>query len=296
MTNSPSDEPDNDVPSGVGDSPEMEPLMAPDADGAIADSPDGPLDDAKMPLLDHLVELRKRLLFCMLAFAIAFAVSFYFARPIFAVLVQPLLEAGQGRIIFTKIFEAFFVEVKVAFFAAAMIGFPVFATQIWRFVAPGLYAKERRAFLPFLFMTPVLFALGASMAYFVAMPVALNFLLGFSGDVGGISQEALPGVDNYLGFVTTFIFGFGLSFLLPLLLILLEKAGIVSVAQLKAGRRYAIVGAFVIAAILTPPDVISQLLLAIPLVLLYEAALLFLRITRRGKDAAHDVQSEEEAA
>lgn len=256
------------------DNPEMEEL--PPADH-------GKSDDATMPLLDHLVELRKRMLFCFVALALAFAVSFYFARPIFAILVQPLLDAGQGRIIYTAIFEAFFVEIKVAFFAAIMVAFPVLATQLWRFVAPGLYAKERKAFLPLLLMTPILFAIGASMAYFVAMPVALNFLLGFSGDVGGVSQEALPGVDNYLSFATTFIFGFGLSFLLPLLLILLEKAGIVSIEQLKAGRRYAIVAAFVIAAILTPPDVVSQLLLAIPLVLLYELALLFMRMTRRTK-------------
>ena len=239
------------------------------------------IDDSRMPLLDHLIELRKRLLFCFVAFAMAFAVAFYFARPIFAILVQPLLEAGQGRIIYTKIFEAFFVEIKVAFFAAIMVSFPVFATQIWRFVAPGLYKKEQKAFLPFLLMTPVLFSLGAAMAYFVAMPVALTFLLGFSGDVGGVSQEALPGVDNYLSFVTTFIFGFGLSFLLPLLLILLEKAGIVTLEQLRAGRRYAIVGSFILAAVLTPPDVVSQLLLAIPLCILYEAALIFIAVTRK---------------
>jgi sec-independent protein translocase protein TatC len=239
------------------------------------------IDDSRMPLLDHLIELRKRLLLCFVAFAIAFAVAFYFARPIFAILVQPLLEAGQGRIIYTRIFEALFVEIKVAFFAAIMVSFPVFATQIWRFVAPGLYKKEQRAFLPFLLMTPVLFSLGAAMAYFVAMPVALTYLLGFSGDVGGVNQEALPSVDNYLSFVTTFIFGFGLSFLLPLLLILLEKAGIVTLEQLRGGRRYAIVGAFILAAVLTPPDVVSQLLLAIPLCILYEAALIFIAATRK---------------
>jgi len=252
-----------------------------------------PLDEGRMPLLDHLVELRKRLLWCFVAFAIAFGVAFYFARPIFSVLVQPLLEAGQGRIIYTKIFEAFFVEIKVAFFAALMVSFPVLATQIWRFVAPGLYRKEQKAFLPFLLMTPVLFTLGACMAYFVAMPVALKFLLGFAGNVGGVNQEALPGVENYLSFVTTFIFGFGISFLMPLLLILLEKAGIVSLEQLRAGRRYAIVGAFVLAAVLTPPDVVSQLLLAIPLCLLYEAALIFIRITRK-KVAAVDEAEEAE--
>ncbi|MBL0925813.1 MAG: twin-arginine translocase subunit TatC [Sphingomonadaceae bacterium] len=242
------------------------------------------IDDSKMPLLDHLIELRSRLLWSFLALAIAFGVCFYFAKPIFAVLVQPLLAAGQGKIIYTDIFEAFFVEVKVAFFSATMVAFPVFATQLWRFVAPGLYRNEKRAFLPFLLMTPVLFTLGASMAYFVAMPVALSFLLGFQGDVGGVTQEALPGVGNYLSFVTTFIFGFGVAFLLPVLLMLLERAGIVTRDQLIAGRRYAIVGAFAIAAVLTPPDVVSQLLLAIPLCLLYELAIIAIWFTQRRRN------------
>jgi sec-independent protein translocase protein TatC len=241
------------------------------------------IDDTKMPLLDHLIELRTRLLWCFVALAVAFGVCFYFAKPIFAVLVQPLLAAGQGKIIYTDIFEAFFVEVKVALFAAMMIAFPVFATQIWRFVAPGLYRNEKRAFLPFLLMTPVLFTLGASLAYFFAMPVALSFLLGFQGDVGGVTQEALPGVGNYLSFVTTFIFGFGVAFLLPVLLLLLERAGIVTRDQLISGRRYAIVGAFAIAAVLTPPDVVSQLLLAIPLCLLYEFAIIAIWFTQRRR-------------
>lgn len=241
------------------------------------------IDDSKMPLLDHLIELRKRLLWSFVALALAFGVCFYFAKPIFAVLVQPLLAAGQGKIIYTELFEAFFVEIKVAFFSAMMIAFPVFATQIWRFVAPGLYRNEQNAFLPFLMLTPLLFALGASLAYFVAMPVALSFLLGFSGDVGGVQQEALPGVGNYLSFVTTFIFGFGVAFQLPVLLMLLERAGIVSRDQLKAGRRYAIVGAFAVAAVLTPPDVVSQLLLAIPLCLLYEFSLIAIWFTQRRK-------------
>ena len=226
--------------------------------------------------------------------AVAFAVCFYFARPIFAVLVQPLLVAGQGKLIYTNIFEAFFTEVKVAFFAASMVAFPVFATQLWRFVAPGLYKNERRAFMPFLLMTPVLFSMGACLAYFFAMPVALSFLLSFQGDVGGVNQEALPGVGNYLSFVTTFIFGFGVSFLLPVLLMLLERAGIVTRQQLKDGRRYAIVGAFAIAAVLTPPDVVSQLLLAIPLCLLYEFALIAIWFTekRRGKNVQAEETSE----
>jgi sec-independent protein translocase protein TatC len=244
------------------------------------------IDDSKMPLLDHLIELRSRLLWSFLALAIAFGISLYFARPIFGFLVQPLLASGQTKLIYTAIFEAFFVEIKVAFFAASFFSFPVFATQLWRFVAPGLYSKEKRAFLPFLLATPVLFIIGASMAYFMAIPVALEYLLGFGGSVGGVEQQALPGVDNYLNFVMKFIFGFGISFLLPVLLMLLERAGIVTLEQLKSARRYAIVGAFAIAAVLTPPDVVSQLLLAIPLCILYELALIAIWFTRRRRDKA----------
>jgi sec-independent protein translocase protein TatC len=248
------------------------------------------LDDSKMPLLDHLIELRSRLLWSFLALAIAFGISLYFARPILGFLVQPLLESGQTKLIYTAIFEAFFVEIKVAFFAATFFSFPVFATQLWRFVAPGLYSKEKRAFLPFLLATPVLFIVGASMAYFMAIPVALEYLLGFGGNVGGVQQEALPGVDNYLNFVMKFIFGFGVSFLLPVLLMLLERAGIVTLEQLKSVRRYAIVGAFAIAAVLTPPDVVSQLLLAIPLCILYELALIAIWFTRRRRKKAEVVE------
>ncbi|RRQ51917.1 twin-arginine translocase subunit TatC [Sphingorhabdus wooponensis] len=244
------------------------------------------IDESKMPLLDHLIELRSRLLWSFLALAIAFGISLYFARPIFGFLVQPLLASGQTKLIYTAIFEAFFVEIKVAFFAATFFSFPVFATQLWRFVAPGLYNKEKRAFLPFLLATPVLFILGASMAYFMAIPVALEYLLGFGGSVGGVEQQALPGVDNYLNFVMKFIFGFGISFLLPVLLMLLERAGIVTLEQLKSARRYAIVGAFAIAAVLTPPDVVSQLLLAIPLCILYELALVAIWFTRRRRNKA----------
>lgn len=238
-------------------------------------------EDSKMPLLDHLIELRRRLLWSVLALAVAFGVSLYYARPIFGFLVQPLLASGQDKLIYTAIFEAFFVEIKVAFFAASFFSFPVFATQLWKFVAPGLYSKEKRAFLPFLLATPVLFGAGAAMAYLMAIPIALNYLLGFGGNVGGVQQEALPGVDNYLNFVMKFIFGFGISFLLPVLLMLLEKAGIVTLEQLRGARRYAIVGSFAIAAVLTPPDVVSQLLLAIPLCILYELALIAIWFTRR---------------
>ncbi len=242
------------------------------------------VDDSKMPLLDHLVELRSRLIWSFLALAVAFAACFYFARPIFSVLVQPLLQAGQSKLIYTDVFEGFLVEIKVAFFAATMVSFPIFATQIWRFIAPGLYRNERRAFLPFLFLTPVLFTIGSCLAYFVAIPIALRFLLGFAGDVGGVTQEAMPGVGNYLNFVMKFIFGFGLAFLLPVVLMLLERAGIISLEQLRSGRRYAVVGIAAVSAVLTPPDIMSQLLMLVPLYCLYELAIIAIWITHRKRD------------
>ncbi|RST31804.1 twin-arginine translocase subunit TatC [Sphingomonas ginkgonis] len=237
------------------------------------------IDDSKQPLFEHLVELRRRLFICLAALTLTFFVCMYFAKPIFAVLVQPLLRAGQGKLIYTDIFEAFFVEVKVAAWAALMLSFPVISTQLWRFVAPGLYAKEKRAFLPFLLMTPFFFIAGASFAYFVAMPWALKFLLGYSGNIGGVQQEALPGVGNYLNFVTRFLFGFGAAFLTPVLLMILERAGIITVEQLQKSRRYAVVIAGAAAAVLTPPDVVSMLLLLVPLYGLYEFAILAIRLT-----------------
>jgi sec-independent protein translocase protein TatC len=206
-----------------------------------------------------------------------------------------LLKASQRREIYTDIFEAFFVNVKVAFFAAIMIAFPVIASQIWKFVAPGLYKNEKQALLPFLLMTPVLFAMGAALAYYMAMPIALHFLLGFQGNVGGVQQEALPGIGNYLNFVTKFMFGFGVAFLTPVLLMLLERAGIVTRTQLVRGRRYAIVIVFVIAAVLTPPDIVSQLLLATPLILLYEFALIAIWFTEKRRQKQASSAAAEEA-
>ena len=237
------------------------------------------IDDSKAPLLEHLIELRRRLLWSVAVLALLFFASLYFAETIFAFLVQPLLAAGQGRVIFTDIFEAFFVDVKVALFTALMLGFPFFAIQMWKFVAPGLYAKEKNALLPFLLMTPVFFIAGAAFAYYVAMPWALHFLLGFQGEVGGVQKDALPGIGNYLSFCTRFIFGFGVAFLLPVLLLILERAGLVSREQLVKGRRYMIVAAFAVSAVLTPPDAISQFMLAIPLYALYELAIVTIRLT-----------------
>ena len=242
------------------------------------------IDDTQAPLLDHLIELRRRLIWSILSLLAAFGGCLYFARGILSFLVAPLKAAGQVKIINTEIFGGFLVEMKVAFFAGLMIAFPVIANQLWQFVAPGLYRREKQALLPFLLATPVLFIAGAAMAYYVAIPVALKFLLGFQGSLGGVQQEALPDVNSYLKFVMQFIFGFGISFLLPVLLMLLEHAGIVTYEQLKGAWRYAIVAAVAIAAVLTPPDIGSQLLLAGPLVGLYFLSLVAIYFTRRRRE------------
>ena len=242
------------------------------------------IDESQAPLLDHLIELRTRLLRCVFVLAIAFAVCVGFADEIFGFLVRPLTAAfppGQGKLIYTQLYEAFFVEIKVALFAAFFVSFPVLANQLWAFVAPGLYAKEKRAFLPFLLATPVLFMAGAALAYYVVMPTAFRFFLTFEGEKGGLQMEALPGTSNYLGLVMQFILAFGISFLLPVLLLLLNRAGIVSRDQLVRSRRYVIVGMAILAAVITPPDVVSQLLLLIPLMLLFEGALVVMWFTER---------------
>jgi sec-independent protein translocase protein TatC len=252
------------------------------------------LDETQAPLLDHLIELRARLIRSFLALFVAFIVCYFFADQILAFLVQPLRDAGQDKLIYTKLYGQFFVELKVALWAAFFVSFPVIANQLWAFVAPGLYAKEKKAFLPFLLATPVLFVAGGALAYYLVMPAAFHFFLGFQGTPGGVEIEALPNSEDYLGLVMQFILAFGLSFLLPVLLLLLNRAGIVSRAQLVGARRYAIVAVFVVAAVATPPDVISQLMLAIPLLMLFEGALGIMWLTER-KDA-REKAAEESAA
>ncbi|KQN70926.1 MttB family protein [Sphingomonas sp. Leaf67] len=255
------------------------------------------IDNSQAPLLDHLIELRRRLLYSVIAVALCFGLCFYFSEQILSFLVQPLLAAGQKKVIFTQIFEAFFVQIKVAFFAAMMLAFPVIANQLWQFVAPGLYRNEKKALFPFLLATPVLFIAGAALAYYATIPVALHFLLGYQGNLGGVQQEALPSVENYLSFVMQFLFAFGLAFLLPVLLMLLELAGIVTRKQLVGARRYAIVAAFAIAAVATPPDIGSQVLLAVPLILLYELALIAIWFTeKRRAKRDPDADTDEEVA
>jgi len=256
------------------------------------------IDDSQAPLMEHLIELRRRLMRAILALGVAFAVCLYFADKIFGFLVRPLTEAfppGQGKLVYTKLYEAFFVEIKVALFAAFFVSFPIIANQLWAFIAPGLYAREKKAFLPFLIATPVLFTMGASLAYFVVMPMAFTWFLGFQGDAGGLQQEALPAMGEYLDLVMRFILAFGISFLLPVLLMLLNRAGLVSREQLTAARRYVVVLVFAVAAVITPPDVVSQLLLAVPLLILFEGSLLLIYFGDK-KAAKEKALAEAEAA
>jgi sec-independent protein translocase protein TatC len=256
------------------------------------------IDDSQAPLLEHLIELRTRLVRAFIAFALAFAVCMYFADDIFAFLVRPLTQAfpnGEGKLIYTKLYEAFFVEVKIALFAAFFISFPVIANQLWAFIAPGLYAREKKAFLPFLIATPVLFLMGASLAYFVVMPIAFSWFLSFEGTAGGLQLEALPGTGDYLALVMQFILAFGVCFLLPVLLMLLNRAGILSRAQLASARRYVIVAIFIVAAIATPPDVISQLILGIPLIALFEGTMVLMWFTEK-RDAKEKAAEQAAAA
>ena len=249
---------------------------------ATPDAPavDDPINDKPMPLLDHLIELRTRLLWSMGAFLLCFFVCYHFSTAIYSFLAQPLANilitrGGNRRLIYTALYEAFFTYLKVGFFGAAFLSFPVVATQIYMFVAPGLYRSEKRAFLPFLLATPVLFVAGAALAYYFVFPAAWTFFLSFetTDGAGGLPVQLEAKVSEYLGLVMRLIFAFGLAFQLPVLLTLLAKVGIITSRGLKKYRRYAYVGMFVIAAIITPPDVITQTGLAVPLILLYEISI-----------------------
>jgi sec-independent protein translocase protein TatC len=259
------------------------------------------LDATKAPLLEHLVELRTRLVWAVVSFFICFVICFFFAKPIFTFLTRPLHEALAGQandhLIYTALTEVFFTNVKIGAFGGLCLGFPAIAAQIWIFVAPGLYRHEKQAFWPFLLGTPVMFVLGAAFVYYLMLPLSIKFFTGFqtmgTADAMGIQLQAK--VSDYLDLVMTLIFAFGLTFQLPVVLTLLAKVGMVGVKALRDMRRYAIVGLFGLAAIFTPPDAFSMLSLAVPLVALYEVSILLVMLVERKRAKEDAARAKENA-
>jgi sec-independent protein translocase protein TatC len=273
---------------------------------SVSDTEKDEIEKSSAPLMEHLIELRRRLIWSIGGFFVAFLVCFYFAKRLFNLLVVPFkwatqwagLDPHKVELIYTAPQEFFFTQVKLAMFGGMVIAFPLIATQIYKFIAPGLYKNERNAFLPFLFASPILFLMGASLVYFFFTPMVMWFFLAMQqpGTNDQVQISLLPKVSEYLSLIMTLIFSFGLVFQLPVVTSLMTRVGMLSSTALAEKRKWAIVIAFVVAAVLTPPDPMSQIGLAIPTILLYEVSIWSARLIERSKERDRLAREKQDAA
>ncbi len=267
---------------------------------AVANPEEDEIDQSKAPLIEHLIELRRRLIYCVITLLVCFVFCYMFAQNIYNFLLIPyrLAVGGDTRIdmIYTAPQEFFFTQLRVSFFGALVLSFPMIAAQLYMFVAPGLYRNERKAFLPYLFATPILFVIGGAIVFFLVMPLAMRFFLSMqqAGGDGQVHIQLTARVSEYLHLITTLILAFGICFQLPVVLTLLARVGMVSSQWLRKQWRYAVVIIFAVAAVLTPPDILSQIGLAIPTLLLYELSIFAVKIVERQRAAADKKKAQTE--